>query len=666
MANSLRNKKIYEFGDYRLNPAERQFLRLDKPVQIPPKAFDLLLVLIENNGSLVTKDDLMKSIWQDSFVEDSNLAQNIHTLRKIFSETSHGEQTFIETVPKQGYRFKAEVREIFTEQSSNSPLVLEKHTITRIIKEEEIEDEEIEKGMERRGEKLLITPSPLPPFATSGFTRVSRSVVVLSVALLVLVSLAAWFVYRWNENRKTNGILTVRSLAVLPFKFVGNAGGDDEYLKVGLPDALITRLCNSRLIAVRATSAILKYDRQDLNPVNAGRELQVESVLEGSIQRVEDRVRVTVQLVRVEDGSVIWGDKFEELSANVLSVQDSISAQVVRALALRLGDEEKELLAKRYTTNPDAQKLYLQGRFLWNQRTPESLLKSINFFEQAKEKDSNYALAYVGLADSYQLLAEYRALPTGEAFSKARAATTKALEIDPNLAEAHTSLAYTLAFYDWNWKEAEKEFKKAMELNPNYATAHQWYSELLLALGRFDESTSELKKAQELDPLSLIIQTDFAGHCYILGQYDKAIEQSKKVIELDPKFAYGYVFLWISYEQKGETDKAIETLLKALPIWGVTGDVIEKRKEAYTKAGAKAYWQRNIEELKDTTKKDYSTAFDKAMLYLRVGDKERTFEWLRKSYEARERWFINIKHDPQWNEIRSDTRFAELVQKTGL
>jgi DNA-binding winged helix-turn-helix (wHTH) protein/TolB-like protein len=635
----LENNKIYEFGNYSLNAAERLLLRSGEPVQIPPKAFDMLLMLVENNGRLLTKEEILKTVWHDSFVEESNLALNIHTLRKIFSE-----QNFIETVPKKGYRFRADVREIIPD---HSPVVMEKRTITKIVKEEELEEFEEPKAK-----------------ALPSATRFSKTALIaFSIVGLAIVSLAAWFLYHWNENRKTSEALAVRSMAVLPFKFVGNVNKEDEYLKVGLSDALITRLSNSRLIPVRPTSAIIRYDKPDVNPQTAGRELQVESVMEGNIQRVEDRVRVTIQLIRVEDGSVIWADKFEELSTNVLSLQDSISAQVVRTLALRLGNEEQALLAKQYTVNAEAQKLYLQGRFLWNQRTPDSLLKSINFFEQAKAKDTNYALAYIGLADSYQLLAEYRVMPTNEAFSKARAAATKALEIDPNLAEARTSLAYTLAFYDWNWGEAEKQFTKAIELNPNYATARQWYSEMLLALGRFDESFSQLKKAQELDPLSLIIQTDLAGYFYITRQYDQAIQQSNKIIELDPTFPFAYAFLWIAMEQKGEKEKAVETLLKSLPIWGVSNDVIEKRKEAYAKAGVRGYWQRNLDEINDTTKKDNSMAFDKAMFYYRVGDKEKTFEWLQKSCEARERWLINIKHDPQWDDIRNDPRFAELIKK---
>lgn len=635
----MKNNKIYEFGDYSLNAAERRLLRSGKPVQIPPKAFDMLLMLVENNGRLLTKDEILKTVWHDSFVEESNLALNIHTLRKIFSE-----QNFIETVPKKGYRFSADVREVI---SDHSPVVVEKRTITKIVKEEEVEEFEERKAKALRSAKH--------------FSK--TALIAFSVVGLAIVSLAAWFVYRRNENKKTAELLAVRSIAVLPFKFVGNVNKDDEYLKVGLSDALITRLSNSRLIPVRPTSAIIRYDKPDVNPQTAGRELQVESVMEGNIQRVEDRVRVTIQLIRVEDGSVIWADKFEENSTNVLSLQDSISAQVVRTLALRLGNEEQALLAKQYTVNAEAQKLYLQGRFLWNQRTPDSLLKSINFFEQAKEKDTNYALAYIGLADSYQLLAEYRVMPTNEAFSKARAAATKALEIDTNLAEAHTSLAYTLAFYDWNWNEAEKQFQKAIELNPNYATARQWYSEMLLAVGRFDESFSQLKKAQELDPLSLIIQTDVAGYFYITRQYDQAIQQSNKIIELNPTFAFAYAFLWIALEQKGEKEKAVETLLKSLPIWGVSNNVIEKRKEAYAKTGVKGYWQRNLEEINDATKKNNSTAFDKAMVCYRVGDKDKAIEWLQKSYEARERWLINIKHDPQWDDIRNDPRFTELVKK---
>ncbi len=447
----------------------------------------------------------------------------------------------------------------------------------------------------------------------------------------------------------------------------GEAGIEyDQIKRVSTSDALITRLSNSRLIAVRPKSAVLKYEKLESNAVTAGKELQVESVLEGNIQHIEDRVRVTVQLVRVEDGATMWADKFEELTTNALMVQDMISAQVVRALALCLNSEQESLLNKRYTENAEAQKFYLQGRFLWNQRTPTSLTKSIEFFERAKTKDPQYALVYVGLADSYQLLAEYRAMSPNEAFTKARTAATKALEIDPNLAEAHTSLAYTLAFYDWNWDAADKEFKKAIELNPNYATARQWYSEFLIARGRFDEAIMELKKAQELDPLSLIIHADIAGYFYISRQYDKSIEQSNKIIELDPNFAYGYAFLWISYEQKGMPDESVKVLLKSLHLWGETQEIIKQRKEAYEKSGVKAYWQKNLEQTEVPEPRKFIMAIDMAIIYLRVDDKEKAIEWLQKSYAARERWLINIKHDPQWDGIRSDPRFVEIVQKIGL
>jgi len=653
MDKGFTDKQIYEFGEYSLDPEERIFLREGQPVQLPPKAFDLLLALVRNSGRLITKDDLMKAVWHDSFVEESNLTLNIHTLRKIFNNNS-----FIETVPKKGYRFNAEVRQVI---HSTAPSVVEIRTIAPA--QETGQDDEEKRSYRDDSFALAFDTIPVSP---QDIHRFPKSVLItVSIVALVAVISIIWFAFRWNTKQNGKN-LNVRSLAVLPFKFVGNAGKEEEYLKVGLADALITRLGNSRLIAVRPTSAILKFDKQETNAVSAGKELQVESVIEGNIQRVDDRVRVTVQLVRVEDGATLWADKFEELTTNALSVQDMISAQVVRALALRLSSEEESLLAKRYTANSEAQKLYLQGRFLWNQRTPDSLKKSIEFFEQAKAKDPQYALAYVGLADSYQLLAEYRVMKSNEAFSKARASATKALEIDPNLAEAHTSLGYTLAFYDWNWDAADKEFKKAIELNPNYATARQWYSEFLMSKGRFDESIAELKKAQELDPLSLIIQSDIAGYFYITRQYDQSIEQSNKVIELDPNFAYGYIFLWISYEQKGMQDEAIKALLKAAPIWGESQETVNARKIAYEKLGVKGYWEKIAEEMERPERQKTSTGFDRAMAYLRIGDKEKTFEFLKKSFEARERWLININQDPQWDSIRSDPRFVEIVQKIGL
>lgn len=274
-------------------------------------------------------------------------------------------------------------------------------------------------------------------------------------------------------------------------------------------------------------------------------------------------------------------------------------------------------------------------------------------------------MAYVGLADSYQLLGEYNGMSVKEAFEKSRAAAQKALELNPNLGEAHCSLAYTQAFFDWNWDEAEKSFKRAIELSPNYATVHQWYGEYLLAVGKTNDSLAELKKAQELDPLSLIIATDIAGYYYTTRQFDSAIEHCQKVIEMDKKFLYAYIFLWISQEQKGNIEQAAKALFETESAF-LPPELIKQGQDSYQKDGWKGLWKIKYVQTTQPPLNQYFSNYQRAIAAFRIDETEAVFDWLNKSYETHERWFVNLKFDPQWDKIRGDRRFNELVRKANL
>jgi TolB-like protein/DNA-binding winged helix-turn-helix (wHTH) protein/Tfp pilus assembly protein PilF len=607
-------KPIYEFGNFQLNVEEKQFRRLNgELISLPPKTFELLAFLIENSNRLLTKQEILDNVWSDSFVEEGNLKLNIHALRKILPDD------FIETVPKHGYRFTGEVK-IITDDSADN----------------------------------LIKPSPPK----------RQKLWIFGAIILLAGLLVGGFYWFWKDNQSAEktSISITQTIAVLPFR---NLTKDETQLSLTLTDALITKLAGLKGLTVRPTSSVLSFAENTPNPNIVKEKLKVENYLEGTIQKSENRLRISVQLVKTSDGSIIWAGNFDEAETDLLKLQDAISDQIISALRFKISPQDAEILAKRGTSNDEAFRLYLQGRFFWNKRNVESLKKSIGFYEQALAQDAAYAMAYVGLADSYQLLGEYGGMPNNEAFSKSRAAAQKALELNPNLGEAHCSLGYTQAFYDWNWTEAEKSFRRALELSPNYATAHQWYGEYLLAVGKTNESLAELKRAQELDPLSLIIAADIAGYFYTTRQFEKAIEQSLKVREMDKNFLYAYIFLWISHEQNGNIEEAAKAMFEAESIT-LPPEIVRQGQEVFQKNGWKALWQIKYAQTTQPPLNQYFSNFQRAVAALRIDNTDATFEWLNKSYEARERWFVNLKFDPQWDKIRDDKRFNELVRKANL
>jgi serine/threonine protein kinase/Tol biopolymer transport system component/tetratricopeptide (TPR) repeat protein len=457
-----------------------------------------------------------------------------------------------------------------------------------------------------------------------------------------------------------------RSIAVLPFKVLAIEEKSDEFLGMGMADAIITKLSNIHRIMVRPTSAVLKYFDGEHNVLTAGYELSVGYVLDGRIQRVGDRVRVTVQLIRVRDGQPMWATKLDENFTDIFTVEDSISEQVAQALIPRLTGEERELLLKRDTENPEAYEAYLKGRYFWNKFTNEYFEKAHDHFKEAIELDPDYALAYVGVADYFNWAAILGLAAPRECFPQAKAAALKALEIDDSLAEAHAALAFTILCYDWDWNEAEKGFKRALDINPNYGLAHQWYSNLLAAQCRFNEAIAEVKRAQEVNPLSMMDRSITGWTYYHARQYEFALQELEKAIELDRSFGNGHMMLGNVFERLGRYDEAIRAFEKALdlmegsvlPLWGLgyTLAVSNRRGEA----------KNLLEKLKKLARDYYISPYYFAVIYTGLKEYDKAFECLEQAYESRDEWLIWLGTEPKLDALRSDTRFAALLARVGL
>lgn len=671
---SKQTQRLYEFGEYSLDTRERLLRRDGVPVALTPKAFETLVLLIEGRGRLIAKQELIEQLWPDSHVEESNLSTNIWTLRKTLGEAPNG-RGYIETVSKRGYRFIAGVTEL--PNGDDTPLVLERHTFKRIVTDEREEHETTQ--ADAWPPPVVAGPTAVEPeraLASSG--RLHRSKLtktfVAAAGLLVLLVLPTTL-YRRSASRTAKrdvpavvaGRPALRSLAVLPFKTIGApSGADGEYLGIGMSDALITRLGNTRQVIVRPTSAVRRYTDPTLDPLAAGREQGVEAVLDGSVQRAGDRIRVTVQLFRAQDGAPLWSAKFDERFTDIFAVQDSISQQVMRELLIELNPDEQKHLQRRGSDNVEAYHAYLKGLYFWNKRTHDGYQKSVDYFKRAIELDPNFAEAYVGLGNSSSFLGGHDRASEAETFSKARAAAKKALELDETLAEAHAALGLVAMNFDWNWPEAEREFRRAIELNPNYATAHQWYGEFLACMGRFDEGLAEMKQAQTLDPLSLTINTDLAKVYMFARRYDEAIEQYKRALEMDPEFDVAHGLLAMTYSAKGMHGEAVAELGK---IKHLEKDPLYLSYLVHVNAsgGRNNEARQALDRMSKMSRRTYVSPVSQALAYAALSDNDQAFKWLDRVFdEHASGGAISLKVGYVWDNLRSDPRYPPLLQRAGF
>lgn len=649
-------KQIYEFGPFHLNLAEQILLREGKVVVLTPKALETLAVLVEHHGHLVGKDELIRRVWPDTIVEEGNLNNLIYLLRKALGD-DFSEHKYIETVSKRGYRFLAEVRKVADQESAP--------------------DQAAAALASSPSDERLVSPSlPVssPPRLSVFLPRALRErpgmVLMATSVLSFALTIALFSVWRSRQRPDAAALASapapVRSVAVLPFKVL-SAEKDDEYLSLGLADALITSLSHTRQIIVRQTGAVSKYAKTETDPLAAGREQGVEAVLDGQVQRIGERVRVTARLVRTSDGAPLWADRFDEQFTHIFTVEDAIAEKVARALLRTMTSSAgQQQLTRRYTENNAAYQAYLKGRYFWNKRTTASFQSAVAHFQQATRLDPNYALAYAGLADTYTLLSFFTIAAPAEVFPKAQAAANKAMALDPTLAEAYVALGQVKSAYEWDWRGAEEQFQRGLALNSNDPNLHHWRSLNLMALGRLDDARAAMQRAFELDPLLLITNVNLGRVDYYAGRYDQAIEQYRRALELDGNFARAHLRLGMAYVQRGQYLEALAEYERTREIAGDTPQVAAYVAYALAVSGKKPEARTLLAELERRATRQYVPPYDIALIHVGLGETEQAFDWLEKAYADRSTEMIYFKVEPMLKSLHSDPRYGALLLHLGL
>ena len=507
-----------------------------------------------------------------------------------------------------------------------------------------------------------LTPQGIRATPTAALGTHRRSNVIMLVAAGVIISaVAGLFLLPRVSAHKVD-----KSIAVLPFENASNEP-NTEYLSEGISEALINSLSELQQLRVIARPTAFRYKGKDVDPRQVGRELGVTAVLTGKVRQMQDALNVQVDLVDAVTGAQIWGAGYDRNIADLVAVKQAIAQEITAKLKLKLSSEEQRRLVNRDSTNAEAYQFYLRGRYFWNKRTSDGIKQAIEHFRQSVERDPNFALGYVGLADCYIGLTFYNFAAPHETMPKAKESSIKALALDNTLAEAHTSLAHVLTNYDWNWSEAEKEFKRSIELKPDYATAHEWYAiHYLTATGRLEEAVQEMKKALELDPASLVMNTFMGATLYYAGRYDEAIDQCRRTIQMDPNFAVVHWHLGLAYEQKQALDAATEEFKKAISQSGGSPLMRAALGRAYAESQKKHEANEMLNELNELAKREYVSAYELATIYVALGNNEQAFQLLAKAYAEHSFHLVNLNVSPQFKPVRSDPRFQDLVQRLGL
>lgn len=658
---SNRFNSLYEFGPFVLNPAEHTLARDGQPVPLRPKVFDILLVLVENSGHLVDKDALMEAVWPEQFVEEGNLNKNISLLRQALGE-SGDDSKYIETVPKRGYRFTADVRALNGDPETE--LVVETRTRASLVLEEEADDETpTAHGDARATDPVVVTPPIAAPAAASAqlagkSERQRKSKAILAAAAVVIVLAAvAYFFYSSRSSDKA-----INSVAVLPFV---NESGDPEaeYLSDGISESLINSLSQLPELKVIARSSTFKYKGAEIDAQEVARALGVEAILMGRVLRRGDQLRISVELVNARDKTQMWGEQYNREAKDLLAVQAEMSSVIARKLHLRLTAGEQQQLAKRQTVNPVAYELLLKGRFYMS-KTTESQKQAIEYFKQAIEADPIYALAYAGLSGAYVNLININVLDPKEFMPKAEAAAYKALELDESLPEAHLAVA-GIKFFAWEWAAAEREYKRALELNPNHAEAHSTYMFYLTIQGHKEQALAEAKRARELDPLAPSIKTADVYRLMLEGRFDEAIDAVKKLLEQDQSNPNLHNLLAFTYLKKGEYQEAITSFEQAIKLGDDSPDTQMYLSEAYARVGETEKARAILKRLE--TGKEYVSPVSLALIYTALGERERAFALLERAYSAHDQQLVWIglegASDPT---LRADPRFQDLLRRIGL
>jgi adenylate cyclase len=570
--------RSYRFDDVVVDRDLFQVLKRDHARILQPRAFDLLIYLIEHRERVVEKQELFDQVWRESFVTDDALAQEIKNIRHAIGDAA-GTPRYIRTVHKHGYRFIADVIE---------------------------------------------------------------------------------------EHKAAVSVDSMSSIAVLPFANL-TADPENEYFCDGLAEELLNALTRITDLRVVARTSAFSFKHQQLDVREIGRRLNAATVLEGSVQRTGNQLRILTRLINAADGYHLWSERFDREMGNVFAIQDEIAAAIIEKLRIKLLPGEKAAVEKRHTGSVEAFHLYLKGRHFWNRRfAPEAPEKALEYFQQAIGVDPRYGLAYSGLADYYNLQGLFQFRSPHKTFPSALAAAEKALEIDTTIAEAHAALAYTKLLYAWDWSGSEREFKRSLELNPNYGQAHLWYAQYLCAMARFDEAIAEVRRAQNSDPLSLAVNANYGLVLYWARKYKEAVEQLENTLELDPNFGLAYVYLGFVLIQQGKYKHAIAAIHRSMRNTGYMPLAISKLGFAYSRQGDKANAKRVLMEAESHFQKLSFPSTVLAEIHGGMGDRDKFFECLNRAYDERSPLLPWLKIYPEYDAMRSDPRYDELLHRLGL
>jgi TolB-like protein/DNA-binding winged helix-turn-helix (wHTH) protein len=602
--------ELYEFGPFRLEPAERKLLRNNEPVVLTPKAFDTLVILVRNSGHLLEKEELIRALWPDSFVEEGNLTNNISLLRKALGEDSQ----YIETVPKRGYRFVGALRQLLSPPSRVS------HVTTK--------------------------PTKMVPFA---------------VALVIALALGL-VIYRQGLLRPHSRPV-IQSVAVLPLMNL-SSDADQDYFADGMTDALITDLGKISALRVISRTSVMQYQGTKKPLPEIARDLNVDAIIEGTVSRSGNHVRITANLVQAFPEKHLWAQSYDSEVGDALAVQGQIAQSVAREIHVTLTQKERNLLAAPRPANPVAQDLYFRGMHVFGEGTEETQETAIRYFQQAIEKDPGYAEPYSALALVHAVWVPGANRPR-DRMPKAREFALKALSLDNGVTNAHNALGRVALFYDWDWATAEKEFQTELALNPNHVHAHEWLARALVTRGKTEEAVAEAKRALGLTHNPLY--WDYPTWVFILARrYDLAREHAQEMVDLEPNYPWGHFSLAQVYEHEGRMEDGAREFLRADELLGTDPKELEKLKRAMAKDGAQGYWRQKVENYKKSAKSGYVSSGLAAIACVRIGDKQCAFEWLDKGFEERDDLMINIKVEPVFDGLHEDQRFQDLVHRVGI
>ena len=654
MKNSTLQVNSLRFGAYEFDLRAGELRKHGIRIKLQEQPCQILGILLEHRGEMVTREELQSRLWpSNTFVDfDHSLNTAVMRLREALSDSSENPR-FIETLPRRGYRFVAPVEE------KSAPLTESKQT-ARLGASPTANPNE--------NPALSLASPEFPATAAKKSDRILRPRLFSLTIFLIVIVLAASFGFRYLPRPSVAVAPQSRmtSLVVLPFENL-SADKDQAYFADGMTDELIAHLAKIRSLRIISRTSSMEYKGTHKALSQIARDLNVDSVVEGTVLRSGDRVRITAELVQVATDRHLWAETYESQLGDILTLQSHVASAIVNEIRVKLTPEDQVRLATTRPVSTQSYENYLKGRYYWNKRSQEGLTKAIDYFQLAIEKDPNYALAYAGLADCYSIIgsAIVGTVPASGAAPKARAAALKSLELDETLAEAHTSLATVRFNYDWDWNAAASGFRRAVELNPSYATAYQRNSLYLISMGRTSESIAEMNRAHDLDPLSISMNFSLGWRLYMAREYDQAIEQLRNTIDMDPAFVLPHLVLGQAYEQKKAYDQAITELRRATELSLSSPPALAALARTFAVSG-RITEARNLLEQLQQSKRQYVSPFYVAIVYAGLGENERALDWLEKAYADHSNAIVFLKVDPQLDTLRSNPRFHELQRKLRL